>query len=322
MLALCPAACGGDPGSGDDETCHEEVAGFDWLFRAWGTVPVNDIWVGADEYGTIRVRTARDDGSVAGLNRPGRFGENALSDGPLAGLWGDDEAGRLSVIGENGAMFENPLETSAVWETRPTIPTSATLKALMGSGGGELWAVGTDGLVAHFDGASWSTETHGNGVLEDVYVRGDEVWIVGVAGASRRNSDGSFEDLGPGTTALHGVFGLPSGELWVVGDGGAWLAWNGTNWDEISTPTESSLRAVWADPAEGVWAGGDDGALLQLSYGTATAVAATIPGITEGLHITSLHGTRDRLSGSLEVWAGTAEGNVLSGGESVSTICE
>jgi hypothetical protein len=310
-----------------DPVCWEAPTGLAWYDSAWGTSPINDIWVGVSETSTTFVRSVRDDGSLAGLNNPGRFAVVPVSDQALVGISGD-AAGHLSVITPGGAMYESTVGASGLWEPGAALDTSSTLRSLTGSDDGSLWAVGTDGLVAHYDGAAWSTRTLGIAALEGVWAGGNAVWVVGEAGAARQTDVTDFEALGPEATSLHGVFGLATGALWVVGDGGAWFAWDGSGWIQIATPTESTLRAVWADPDLGVWAGGDDGTLLFLSPGSGTAVAEELPPSAAGLHITTLHGARtwESSTGSsaptLALWAGTSEGTALSRAETTQTVCE
>ena len=318
-IGFASAAC--------DDSCHEEEVSASWVTHTWGDVAINDLAVAVDEHGTTRVRGVREDGSLAADDDPGRFAAVSVRSGPLEGL-SVDEQERLRAIGPDGVLYESTLSTSGAWSAGPTLDTASTVRALAVGDADSLWAVGTDGLVARFDGAAWSTDSHGTSSLEDVWASASEVWIVGESGAARMTDGGAFEDVGP-ASALYGVFGLPSGERWAVGEHGLWLAWDGAAWRDIPTPTESTLRAVWGDPDGGSWAAGDDGTLLHLAPHGTKAVVETLPDRAKALHFTAIAGARTPRGAdvgkggpSIALWAVTSEGIALSREPVVSTICE
>ncbi len=324
--ALAWAAIGFACAACDDSSCHEEEVGASWVTHTWGEVAINDLVVAVDEHGTTRVNAVRQDGSLAGVDDPGRFAAVPVHSGPLEGLSVDDQ-GRLSAIGPDGTLYESTLYTSGAWSPGPTLEAGSIVRALAAGDAGSLWAVGTNGLVAQFDGAAWSTNSHGTSSHEDVWATAGEVWIVGESGAARMTDGRGFEDVGP-TRALYGVFGLPSGERWAVGEHGLWLAWDGAAWRDIPTATDSTLRAVWGDPDAGSWAAGDDGTLLHLAPDGAEAVVETLPDRAKALHFTALAGARTSRGAdvgagpSIALWAVTSEGTALSREPVVSTICE
>lgn len=325
--ALAWAAIGFASVACDDSTCHEEEVGASWVTHTWGDVAINDLVVAVDASETTRVNAVRQDGSLAGVDDPGRFAAVPVHSGPLEAL-SVDEQGLLSTIGPDGMLFESTLSTSGAWSPGPTLETSSTVRALAAGDAGSLWVVGTNGLVARFDGAAWFTDSHGTSSLEDVWASASEVFIVGESGAARMTDGGEFEDVGP-ARALYGVFGLPSGERWAVGEHGLWLAWDGAAWRDIVTPTDSTLRAVWGDPDAGSWAAGDEGTLLHLAPHGAKAVVETLPDRAKAFHFTAIAGARtprgaDAGKGgpSIALWAATAEGIALSREPVISTICE
>lgn len=98
------------------------------------------------------------------------------------------------------------------------------------------FAVGTDGTILHFDGASWTREESGVTVdLESVsgVVDGDgfeHVFVVGDAGTvlRRRGAGGDWEVLPTGVTEhLFGVWVRTDDDAFAVGDNGRVLRWDG-----------------------------------------------------------------------------------------------
>lgn len=103
------------------------------------------------------------------------------------------------------------------------------------------FAVGTDGAILHFDGATWVREASGVEVdLESVsgVVDGDgfeHVFAVGVAGTvvRRRGAGGDWEVVPSGVDDhLFGVWVRRDDDAFAVGDNGRVLRWDG----EVLTP--------------------------------------------------------------------------------------
>jgi len=319
-LGVFALACGATTAS----DCYEKVVAVRWVEHTWGTVPINAVWVGVAD-GSLLVRSAREDGSTAGLDQPGRFGVVPVTSDHLVGIAGVPATDELTVITREATTFVSTLG-GGLWDEGPRIPTSFALRALTASESGDRWAVGAGGYIARLIGAEWTGEQYTADDLEGVWASDDSVWTVGGASVLRRSGDASFEDAGLVAAGLHGVFGLPTGEVFVVGDGGGWFRWDGAEWSQIVTPTESALRCVWADPELGAWAGGDDGALLHLAPGATEASAEKPPSSEFNLAITAIYGSRTTGVGyaptELALWVGTAEGSALSKEAVVSTICE
>ena len=59
------------------------------------------------------------------------------------------------------------------------------------------------------------------------------------------------------------VWGASPNDVWVAGEGGALMHWDGSAWAEASSGTQSALRAVSGTSSKDVWAAGLDGVLLH-----------------------------------------------------------
>ncbi|RME21639.1 MAG: hypothetical protein D6806_14360 [Deltaproteobacteria bacterium] len=62
---------------------------------------------------------------------------------------------------------------------------------------------------------------------------------------------------------LYGVFGLPSGEVFAVGEGGTVLIRESGRWRKLDTGTEATLRTVWGFDTEHVLVAGDGCTALE-----------------------------------------------------------
>ena len=85
----------------------------------------------------------------------------------------------------------------------------------------DVWAVGENGTILHWDGTAWSASASGT------------------------------------TSALWGVWGSGPSDVYAVGDtttGEATvLHWNGAAWSTVSTPADGYPNSVWGGGPDDVW---------------------------------------------------------------------
>jgi hypothetical protein len=148
----------------------------------------------------------------------------------------------------------------AAWN-RVSVPLTGAVGGIWGLAANDVWAVGENGVAAHFDGSAWTTTATGaEHYLSSVWgARTDDVWAVGPHGLVVHWDGRSW-------TALHhqpltegdlygGSFDSPS-DGWVFGSPGI-LHWDGTGWTVSHTQT---VYAVWANTPDDAWASGAFGA--------------------------------------------------------------
>jgi hypothetical protein len=160
------------------------------------------------------------------------------------------------------------------------IDTTAKLLAVWGTEGGKVWVVGARGTILHFDGRGWTRQDHPRwGRLRGVRGFSDQdVWAVGEAGHvlhfdgsawSRVSSSSPAErarlaSLGLGSNGQQGGGVEPispvAGEarwssgprdVWVAGERGLLLHFDGSGWSAASTTAELfPFGALWAKGRE------------------------------------------------------------------------
>ncbi len=146
------------------------------------------------------------------------------------------------------------------------------LNDIWGVSGSDVFAVGQQGTVLHYDGVGW-TMTHGpssNRSLDLLGVwgeSGNDVFAVGYPGTILHyDGDGwtvLSNPLEGSYTHLSGVWGGAGDNAFVTSDSRAILHYTDVGWGENIPAPEHSLNAVWVDPDGNFFVVGDGGAILS-----------------------------------------------------------
>jgi len=139
--------------------------------------------------------------------------------------------------------------------------TSNTLKGVWGSSANDVFAVGDDGTIVHYNGDLWSSMDSGtDGVFEDVW--GSSSIDVLVVGRDRKvlrydgTSWSSIEnDIGRNADNLYGIWGTSSDDIYIVGDYGTVLHYDGTLWSDHNVT--GSFKSVWNESPTDVFVVGN-----------------------------------------------------------------
>ena len=99
--------------------------------------------------------------------------------------------------------------SSPRWHADIPRPQGKTLDGIWGSSAQDVFAVGADGLIMHYDGTAWKQMTSGTAK-----------WLFGVWGSSAQR-------------------------VFAVGTYGTILQYNGSTWSQMSCGTTNILRGVW-----------------------------------------------------------------------------
>ena len=181
-------------------------------------------------------------------------------------------------------------------------------------------AAGRDGFVWHWDGTRFTVEslpldiprTKSGEVpgLFKVWGQGEDVWIVGGAGAIlHRTGSEPFRTVPSGSTDTLFTVAGDKDRITVVGGGaqGVWLeSLSGAPFRNVSPPEAPLLQGVSIKQGLGTWAVGERGeAYFRSAAGKLTKTSTTLPGAST---IQSLHAVSIDSDGGM--W--TVGGNVLS----------
>ena len=174
---------------------------------------------------------------------------------------------------------------------------------IWGSAADNIFAVGYDGTIVRYNGATW-TVPHTGGEspvwLNSVWGNsGSDVYASGTDGALL-HFDGSAWSVIPTRTGqdLWDVWGLSDTSLYLVGTNSIILKYNGAGFRHLASPITNTLYSIWGTAENDLWAVGWSGKLLHYDG-------------TEWTEVDS----RTRF-GLLSLW-GTGANNIYAAGEIV-----
>jgi hypothetical protein len=144
---------------------------------------------------------------------------------------------------------------------------------------GNGWAVGEEGCKAQLVSGAWTDKGHSSNGYQytgiwgtsasNIYAVGSRHTLTGLPlyishydGTAWDDSQTQAADPNGTAPRLRAVWGSDASHVWVVGDGGTVLFWNGTLWaPQLSgAGTAETLYAVWGSGPRDVWVAGTAGA--------------------------------------------------------------
>jgi len=180
------------------------------------------------------------------------------------------------------------------------------LHDLWGTSPADVFAVGGNGSILHYDGTGWAADPSvpTSNLLFDVWgVSSSDVYAVGAAGTTLHFDGASWSVMSSGTDAsMHGVWGASGVDVYAAGDAGTILHYDGAAWGSMASGTGNNLRAVWGSSTDDIFVVGEGGTVLHYD-GAAWSVMNS--------------GTVENLNA---VW-GTGSTNVYAAGEG-STVMQ
>lgn len=134
-----------------------------------------------------------------------------------------------------------------------------------------------DGWIWHWDGVAWDSVGFAGVWLQGIWgSSADDVYAVGVDGAILRYDGASWSRVGQGVSSaqLKHVWGSGPNDVWAVGGGSrpdgppsTVLHWDGTAWTEVATGAPHVVNAVYAPNPDKVYVVGYEGMIRRRSGG-------------------------------------------------------
>ncbi len=222
-----------------------------------------------------------------------------------------------------------------------TSGTSNLLYHVWGTSGCNVYAVGANGTILHYNGRAWSVMDSGTTVplygiwgnsANDIFAVGDAGTILhfnGTAWSSMTTDFGNF---------FFSVWGSSGSDVYAVGTGGAIYHYNGTAWSAVSsTGTTAALWGIWGSSASDIFAVGEGGAVVHFDGTSWTAMNSGTAQFFEGVwgssannvyavgsstnisHYTGTWNNSVISTYALDIW-GSSDSNVFAVGGGTSAI--
>lgn len=199
----------------------------------------DDIWT--IEYGPSVSMLSRRWNGTAWAPAPFSFGNNdaaSLSGSTPDDLWAVDGGWLRRWNGHAVEIFRD----------------AGAFRAVLAVAADDVWAVGREGSIAHWDGGGWTTIDSGTDAdLEKLWAGGpDDVWA---AGETLLHWDGATWSTPPGIPAgdlrIRSISGAAPDDVWAAGN--AIWHWNGDRWSTVEGPRDP--REIWTAGGDAVFVG-------------------------------------------------------------------
>lgn len=190
----------------------------------------------------------------------------------ISGMWAQDLRHFWLVGSAMGHGIIGYRSLDGAIRIAPLTGQEPPLRGIWGVSERDIWAVGDQGAVLHYDGTTWTPQPTGTTKqLRDIWGRdATHVWAVGAAGTilfwngtawsqQVSNIEASLPD------DLNGIWGAGATKVWAVGQNGRIQYWNGRAWTRQQAPTSENLVSIWGATAFQVWVAGNKGTLLRFN---------------------------------------------------------
>lgn len=227
--------------------------GTSWSREQAGSHPFRAVFAGA-----ASVWAAAADGVVY-RRQAGSWVNWHSVGGRLAGIWAaaDDSAW---VVGQenDGSSLMTLVDRNG--SNRVPVPGKGLL-AIAGTSANDVWAVGEEGLVLHYDGASWKKETFPSTIkCSSVVVHGNDVWVASSLLVYHRESEGVWS-ASPETHDFVFALSHDGSALWYSGQNSNLGRSSGVTMTPLASGSRANLRGIYATQTK-VFTVGDEGAIL------------------------------------------------------------
>ncbi|UCF04880.1 MAG: hypothetical protein JSV33_13295 [bacterium] len=182
----------------------------------------------------------------------------------------------LYSCGDDGTPTEPPVKYG--WSTMSS-GTGLNIYGLWGTSDSNVYAVGSEGAILHYDGSSWTEVAYAGkpsvalrriwGVANDtIFVVGDYRHIIRYNGTTWTVSQYPATDEVPADAHFRDVWGTSGSNVYIVGSQGVTLHYDGSDWDEMPNPVGTTLlTGVWGSSPDVVLACGANGTFLLKTPG-------------------------------------------------------
>jgi len=130
----------------------------------------------------------------------------------------------------------------------------------------ELWAVGSQGIIARSNGTSWQTiyQDPSRSELDQIWgAATNDIYVPSPSGLLHSSDGASWSILDVGIKQPGIVWGTGSDDVFVIGAGDALAHKRGQHWTSVATGAPSQALGIWATGTGDVYLAGLQGLLMH-----------------------------------------------------------
>ena len=126
---------------------------------------------------------------------------------------------------------------------------------IWGSSPNDVFAVGYNGTIVHYNGSNWSSMESGSteSITAVWGISSDSVYAL-TFDTILHYQEGAWSTFYASTDFVRDIWGTSDNDLFVVGDDGAILHFNGTSWSNMVSHTTKDIWGVWGISSSDVFA--------------------------------------------------------------------
>jgi hypothetical protein len=151
------------------------------------------------------------------------------------------------------------------WQTMNS-PVTQDLNAIWGRSRTDIYAVGNNGVILHYDGNAWQSQMSSvQNDLNAIWGNETDIYIVGDNGLILKREYQTWTPMTSGTdNDLMDIWGITENDVIVVGKKGTILRNTSGIWFEMASRTLATLNSVWGT-AGPVYSCGSGGKIMHFS---------------------------------------------------------
>ncbi|MCF8142736.1 MAG: hypothetical protein K9N21_02325 [Deltaproteobacteria bacterium] len=220
----------------------------------YSSEPGYKIWVGTATEPSSSTNPGTATVQISVGDCPGQGQIKAASGSYRNGAWvTDDPLGQFDFGNITEQKYIHSFDC-CTWRRQDTPSPLNHLKGVWGNSASDVFAVGVNGTILHYNGTAWSSMTSGT------------------------------------TSTLNGVWGSSGTFVFCVGANGTILHYNGAVWTSMDSDTTSNLNGVWGKAGFGVLAVGDNQNTIT-QYTGSNWISKTLPGACSSTELFGIWGS-------------------------------
>jgi len=143
-----------------------------------------------------------------------------------------------------------------------------TLSGVWGTGGNNVFVVGTAGTILNYNGTNWELmQSNSTRSLNGIWGSAQDNILVAISGASQGSvlhyNGQEWKEIVDGKPPLFRIWGSSGDNVFALGSGGTILHYDGEEWADMYSPTSNGLYGIWGTSGTNILAVGVLGTMLR-----------------------------------------------------------